>query len=70
MIFWFHYNKPASQRAGKVQVSVHHKGVCHIVDNVVCKVPITGKISKTQPRFVVKGRCTQIIIQEGIAVIT
>lgn len=67
--FYFHYNKPASSQAGKVQVSVHHLGVCMIVDNVDCRVPVKGKIKKTQPRFVMSGKAKTIEIEDGIAII-
>jgi len=69
-VFWFHYNRPASLRAGKPQVSVHYQGTCHIVDNVVCDRPTTGKINKRQPYFVMRGLCNNVTIQKGVAIIT
>lgn len=68
--FFFHYNKQASQRAGFCQISVHIKKTCHIVDNLVCSVPIYGYTSKRQPRFVMKGKCKNFEIKNGIAIIT
>jgi hypothetical protein len=65
--FYFHYNKPSSQRTGKTQVSVHFNNTCHIVDNVICEVPTTGKISKRQPRFVMKGKAKKLTIKNKIA---
>jgi hypothetical protein len=69
-VFWFHYNKPASMSAGKVQVSIHFKKQCLIVDNLECFVPCRGKIRKTQPRFVMQGIANNITISNGIATIT
>lgn len=68
--FFFHYNKPASQRVGKQQISVHHKGCCYIVDNVECNVPTKGRLRKTQPRFVMAGKCNHLVIKNGIAKLT
>lgn len=68
--FFFHFNKPATQRTGKPQVSVHYDKVCHIVDNVVCSVPTEGKINKRQPRFVMRGKCNKFIIKKGIGYIS
>lgn len=65
--FWFHYNKPASQQAGKPQITVHYKGVCHIVDNVECGVKVTGRIRKTQPRWVMVGKTKEIKFENNIA---
>jgi len=68
--FFFHFNKPASQSAGRCKISVHYNKTCHIVDNVVCGVPTYGHISKRQPRFVMKGYCSNFEIKKGIAIIT
>jgi len=54
--FNFHYNKPASQRAGRPQISVHFNGACHIVDNLYVGVATKGRINKRQPYFVMAGR--------------
>ncbi len=67
--FFIHYNKPETQRRGKVTISVHHKHVCHMVDNVVCQVPTEGKINRTQPFFVMQGKCQEVLINKGIAYI-
>ena len=60
--FYFHYNKPASQKAGKPQITVHAGGACLIVDNVVCNVPVAGRLRKDQPRFVMAGKAASIVI--------
>lgn len=64
--FFFHFNKPASRAAGKPKITVHHAGVCHIVDNVVCSVPTKGRVRKTQPVFVMTGR-GKLRIEKGTA---
>lgn len=63
--FFFHYNKPASQREGKQQISVHFMRQCHIVDNIQCEVPTRGRMKKTQPRFVMAGKAREVIITEN-----
>ena len=67
--FFFHYNKPASQRSGKQQISVHYNKTCHIVDNIVCKVFTEGRLRNTQPKFVMIGKCNSLTIENGIATI-
>lgn len=54
--FFFHFNKPLSKQKGKPQISVHQSGKCMIADNVDCRVPCRGRISKRQPYFVMTGR--------------
>ncbi|MFD3001425.1 hypothetical protein ACFS7Z_13720 [Pontibacter toksunensis] len=66
--FWYHYNKPASQKARKPKISVHYDKKCHIVDSIVCNVPTAGHQRNTQPHFVVKGKGI-MTIKKGIAYI-
>lgn len=68
-IFFFHYNKPASRAAGKPQVTIHYGGKCHIVDDFRCNVPTWGHIRKSQPYFVVKGKCRRLAVEKGVAFI-
>jgi len=56
--FFYHYYKQ------KKKMSVHFKGSCYVTDNVVCKVPCETKWNKTQPNLVMKGKCTDIIVNE------
>lgn len=68
--FWFHYNKPASNKVKKPQITLHYKNACHIVDNVVCNVPVAGRIRNTQPRWVMAGKTEkEIEFKNGIAYI-
>ena len=67
--FFFHFNKPATQRAGRPQVSVHIQGACHIVDNVKCRVSTEGRIRSRQPRFVMVGRANSWRIENGVMTI-
>ena len=65
--FWFHYNKPASRSLGKPQITIHFNGACIIVDNVDCKVPVMGRVRKSQPFWVMAGRSADIQIINNIA---
>jgi hypothetical protein len=67
--FWFHYNKPESRRVGKPQITLHVSGMCIILDNVDCRVPVKGRIRKTQPHWVMAGKTKDIQIQNNIATI-
>jgi hypothetical protein len=69
-VFFFHYNKPASQKAGKPIVSIHYKKQCILVENIVCDVKTWGHINKRQPRFVIKGFARNIDVKDGIAYIS
>jgi hypothetical protein len=64
--FFYHYNKPSSKKAGKPQIIVHIKKTCHIVDNIVVKVPTEGRIRKQQPFFVIVGDASSYEIKNGI----
>lgn len=64
-VFWFHYNKPLSKKAGKPQITVHYKGTCYVADNIECHVPIEGHIRKTQPFFVMKGKCVSFFFMNN-----
>jgi hypothetical protein len=66
-IFWFHYNKPESSKQNKPQITLHYKKQCIILDNIIYNVPTWGHINKSQPKFVVRGRCKEIIIENKIA---
>lgn len=68
-IFYFHYNKPASLKAGKSQLSVHFRNTCYVVDGIDCKVPTYSYNRKTQPRCVIKGKCSKIEVINGMALI-
>lgn len=67
--FFFHYNKPESLRRGKPVISLHFKSICHMVDNVVCKVATEGRLRKSAPRFVMAGKAAEISINDGVATI-
>lgn len=65
-IFWFHYNKPASQKYNSPKLTVHHKKTCYIVDEIQCNVKTFTHRRKEQPILVVKGKCKDIsIIADG-----
>lgn len=68
--FWFHYNKPASRAAKKTQVTIHYKGECLIVDDLICNVRVAGRQRKTQPFWVLAGKTKGITIEKGVATIS
>lgn len=55
--FWFHYNKPASRKAGKPKLTVHFNKTCYIVDSIAIKCPTESKIRESQPHVVIAGKC-------------
>jgi len=64
--FFFHFNRPASLKAGKPKMSVHWNKSCRIVDRIICNVPTESKINKRQPRVVMIGKSNYIIISKEI----
>jgi hypothetical protein len=54
--FFFHFNKPASRKAGHPILTLHWAGRCHLVRKVDCRVPTTTRERLHQPRVVVAGR--------------
>ncbi len=65
--FFFHFNKPASAKAKKPQISLHYHGACYIVDNIICNVPTRGHVRKSQPVFIMVGKCRSIVVENNIA---
>jgi hypothetical protein len=69
-VVWFHYNKPYSQKHKIDMWSVHYRGVCHIVEKIVCNIPTFSKNNKTQPRVVMKGYAHEVSMDNGVATIS
>ena len=67
--FFFHFNKPESAKKGKPQISIHFAGVCHIVDNLQVSVSTYGRIRNKQPRFVMTGYASCLVINGGEAIL-
>jgi hypothetical protein len=61
--FFYHFNK----HTGKM--TVHFKKQCIPVDDITCLVPCETKWNKTQPRLVMKGRATEVVIIDNKAII-
>jgi hypothetical protein len=55
--FFYHYNKQ------KKRMTLHWKGACIIVDELVCMVPAETKTAKTQPRYVLQGWAKQVAFE-------
>ncbi len=68
--FWYHYNKPASNKAGRPQVTLHYNGQCLIIDHIKCGVPTYSRARNTQPRWVMCGKANDITIIDRVGVIT
>ena len=70
MKFWYHYNKPASRSQGCNILTVHFKGACHLVKDIVCRVPTTTRSRKAQPHCVIAGDASEILIDGATAFIS
>lgn len=62
--FFFHYNKPMSRKFGRNKLTVHRQGVCHLVDEIQCKVETNTKDNKKQPHCVITGKSKNFKITE------
>lgn len=69
MLFWFHFNKPASDKAGHIVVTVHFNGATVDVPNLQVRVPTRGKVRSEQPRFVMAGKAQRLRVYANTAVI-
>ena len=67
--FFLHYNKPLSQQRGEMWMSVHFRDTCNFVKHVRCEVPIWSKQRKRQPRCVMEGYATEIVVKDDVALI-
>lgn len=59
--FFYHYYRQYKC------MSVHFKGQCSKVADVVCNVPTETKWNKTQPNLVVRGFAESMTIKDGVA---
>ncbi len=59
--FWFHYNKPESRKQHRNVLTIHYSGACHLVHDIDCRVPISTRHRKDQPRCVLAGKGVVII---------
>ncbi len=68
--FFYHYNKPYSQKMGETYWSVHFKDVCYFVKGIDCRVPTQSKNQKIQPRAIMIGFANKVELQNSIAIIS
>lgn len=67
MIFNYHYNKPASKKAGYPKLTLHYKNTCFLVNKIICKVPTFSHNRKQQPHLIIKGNAKSIKILDDVA---
>lgn len=74
--FFFHYNKPLSQKLKRPVASIHYGSTCLFVEDVILYA-IAGKFVSTrrrtrQPRWVVQGKMVSLEVervQQGDAMV-
>ena len=59
--FFYHYFR------GKKAMSIHFKGTCYVVKNVVCHSPCETKWNKRQPYLVMQGFTNNVVIVDDVA---
>ena len=65
--FFYHYNKPMSQREKRPIISLHYLDKCHMLTGLVVDVRTVSRIRKKQPFFVMEGYANDVKIIDGIA---
>lgn len=68
--FFYHYNKPASQKHGEMRMSVHFRNTCHIAKHVKCDVSSYSKERNRQPRCVMEGYASDVRISKDTIIIS
>ena len=63
-VFFYHYYKRYNE------MTIHFRGKCLRVKNVVCNVPCSTKWSENQPYLVMKGKCKNVEIKDDVGTIT
>lgn len=61
--FFYHYYKQ------KKAMSVHFRGVCHVVKNVVCQASCETHYNRRQPHLIMRGYATSIDLKGDTAII-
>lgn len=61
--FFYHYFKQ------KKKMTVHFRGTCSVVDDIICNVSCNTKWKKTQPQLVMEGFCKEVVFEDGFAII-
>tara|TARA_B100000035_G_scaffold315197_1_gene334378 strand:+ start:2009 stop:2257 length:249 start_codon:yes stop_codon:yes gene_type:complete len=55
--FFYHYNKHQQR------MTVHWRGSCLLVDEIVCHTAAETKTSDTQPKYVLQGWATMVNLE-------
>ncbi len=63
--FYYHYNKPASRKAGRAVLTLHYNKTCHLINGLSCYVSTYTEERKKQPRLVIKGHAHDIDFNFG-----
>jgi hypothetical protein len=61
--FFFHYRKQTNT------MTIHWKKECLQAKEIKCSVPVETKWNKIQPRLVIQGFASEVIIENDIAYI-
>ena len=70
MRFFYHFNKPLTQRRKDIWWTIHYQNQCVPIKGFDCRVATHDRKRKNQPRAVVWGDARSIVIQDNRAIIT
>lgn len=66
--FYYHYD--SATHKGKLVTIAQGTTLEHLVDRIVCDVSTETERKEVSPKFVVKGECNSVTIEDGIAYIS
>jgi hypothetical protein len=70
MRFFYHFNKPLTQRRKDIWWTIHYQNQCVPIKGFDCLVATHDRKRKKQPLAVVWGDASSIVIQNNRAIIT
>jgi hypothetical protein len=70
MRFFYHFNKPLTQRRKDIWWTIHYQNQCVPIKGFECRVATHDRKRKKQPLAVVWGDARSIVIQDNRAIIT
>jgi hypothetical protein len=61
--FFYHYYKH------KKAMSIHFRGQCYVVSNIVCNPSCETKWNSTQPNLIMRGFASRVEVTNGVGYI-
>jgi len=66
-VFYLHYNKTASNKNRKPQITVHYRNVKYTVNNIHCNTVIFSVVKEYEPKCILKGKVNNFNVMDNVA---